>query len=184
MDLGVGPHRCRFPSRAVSRESGRCRLSRPGVPAAQHVRGSPTRQPRDHPPLRAGTFDVVATAHATGQAYGAFFTPDGLPLEQVVPFAIDISNCAARVSALPVDYVPPVVTVGASPSGRCPPPPRTRRPELGAPELGPRCRSGRPRGASPPRPSRRLFRLAFRRQGPRRSMRSSRARGPVVTVTP
>ena len=68
----------------------------------------------------AGTFDVVATAHVTGQAYGAFFTPDGVPLEQVVPFALDISNSATGVSALPVDYVPPVVTVGASPSGTLP----------------------------------------------------------------
>ncbi len=68
----------------------------------------------------AGTFDVVATAHVTGQAYGAFFTPDGVPLEQVVPFAIDISNSATGVSALPIDYVPPVVTVGASPSGTLP----------------------------------------------------------------
>ena len=68
----------------------------------------------------AGTFDVVATAHVTGQAYGAFFTPDGVPLEQVVPFALDISNSATGVSALPIDYVPPVVTVGASPSGTLP----------------------------------------------------------------
>ena len=68
----------------------------------------------------AGTFDVVVTAHVSGQAYGAFFTPAGDPYEQVVPFALDISNSATGVSALPIDYVPPVVTVGASPSGTLP----------------------------------------------------------------
>jgi hypothetical protein len=68
----------------------------------------------------AGTFDVLVTAHVTGQAYGAFFTPAGDPFEQVVPFALDISNSATGVSALPIDYVPPVVTVGASPSGTLP----------------------------------------------------------------
>lgn len=68
----------------------------------------------------AGTFDVVVTAHVSGQAYGAFFTPAGDPYEQVVPFALDISNRASGVSALPIEYVPPVVTVGASPSGTLP----------------------------------------------------------------
>ena len=68
----------------------------------------------------AGTFDVVVTAHVSGQAYGAFFTPAGDPYEQVVPFALDITNSATGVSALPIEYVPPVVTVGASPSGTLP----------------------------------------------------------------
>jgi hypothetical protein len=67
-----------------------------------------------------GTFDVTVTVHVTGQAYGAFFTPAGDPVEQVVPFAIDITNSASGVSALPVDYIAPVVTVGASPSGTLP----------------------------------------------------------------
>jgi len=67
-----------------------------------------------------GQFDVVATAHVTGQAYGAFFTPDGVPLERTVPFELDISNRASGVTALPIEYVPPVVTVGASPSGTLP----------------------------------------------------------------
>ena len=68
----------------------------------------------------AGTFDVTVTVHVTGQAYGAFFTPAGDPYEQVVPFAIDITNSATGVSALPIDYIAPVVTVGASPSGTLP----------------------------------------------------------------
>jgi hypothetical protein len=68
----------------------------------------------------AGTFDVVVSAHVSGQAYGAFFTPDGVPYEQVVPFALDISNRAFGVAALPIEYVPPVVRVGASPSGTLP----------------------------------------------------------------
>ena len=37
-----------------------------------------------------------------------------------MPFALDISNVASGVSALPIDYVPPVVTVGGSPSGTLP----------------------------------------------------------------
>ncbi len=67
-----------------------------------------------------GRFDVIVTARVTGQAYGAFFAPDGTPFEDVVPFALDISNRASGVSALPIEYVPPVVTVGGSPSGSLP----------------------------------------------------------------
>jgi hypothetical protein len=67
-----------------------------------------------------GTFDVIVTARVTGEAYGAFFTPAGVPYEEVVPFALDISNRASGVAALPIEYVPPVVTVGASPSGTLP----------------------------------------------------------------
>lgn len=67
----------------------------------------------------AGTFDVIVTARVSGQAYGAFFSPDGTPFEQVVPFALDISNHASG-TALPIEYVPPVVTAGASPSGTLP----------------------------------------------------------------
>lgn len=68
----------------------------------------------------AGQFEVIVTAHVTGDAYGAFFAPDGTPFEQVVPFALDISNVASGVAALPIDYIPPVVTVGGSPSGTLP----------------------------------------------------------------
>lgn len=68
----------------------------------------------------AGTFDVIVTARVTGQAYGAFFTPAGVPYEEIVPFALDISNRASGVAALPIEYVPPVVTVGGSPSGTLP----------------------------------------------------------------
>ena len=67
-----------------------------------------------------GQFDVVATAHVTGDAYAAFFAPDGTPLERLVPFALDISNRATGIAALAIDYIPPVVTVGASPSGTLP----------------------------------------------------------------
>jgi hypothetical protein len=65
----------------------------------------------------AGTFDAVVTAHISGQAYAAFFAPGGAPAERLVPFSVDISNSAAGISALPIEYVPPVVEVGASPSG-------------------------------------------------------------------
>jgi hypothetical protein len=68
----------------------------------------------------AGEFDVIVTARVTGEAYGAFFTPDGLPFEEVVPFELDISNRASGVSALPIEYVPPVVVPGGSPSGTMP----------------------------------------------------------------
>ncbi|MDA8201216.1 MAG: hypothetical protein M0Z49_00340 [Chloroflexi bacterium] len=67
-----------------------------------------------------GQFDVVATAHVSGDAYAAFFAPDGTPLERLVPFALDISNRATGIAALAIDYIPPVVTVGASPSGTLP----------------------------------------------------------------
>lgn len=65
----------------------------------------------------AGEFEVIVTARVTGEAYGAFFTPAGVPYEQVVPFELDISNRASGVSALPIEYVPPVVEPGGSPSG-------------------------------------------------------------------
>jgi hypothetical protein len=68
----------------------------------------------------AGEFEVIVTARVTGEAYGAFFTPDGTPFEDVVPFSLDISNRASGVSALPIEYLPPVVTPGGSPSGTLP----------------------------------------------------------------
>lgn len=67
-----------------------------------------------------GQFDVVATARVVGEAYGAFFGPSGQPFEEVVPFSLDISNRASGVAALPIEYVPPVVSVGGSPSGEVP----------------------------------------------------------------
>jgi len=67
----------------------------------------------------AGEFDVIVTARVVGEAYGAFFTPDGVPFEEVVPFELDISN-AASGTALPIEYVPPVVVPGGSPSGTMP----------------------------------------------------------------
>lgn len=68
----------------------------------------------------AGEFEVIVTARVTGEAYGAFFTPDGVPFEEVVPFELDISNRASGVAALPIEYVPPVVVPGGSPSGTMP----------------------------------------------------------------
>ncbi len=68
----------------------------------------------------AGEFEVVVTARVVGEAYGAFFTPDGVPYEEVVPFELDISNSASGVSALPIEYVPPIVSPGGSPSGTLP----------------------------------------------------------------
>jgi hypothetical protein len=68
----------------------------------------------------AGEFEVIVTARVTGEAYGAFFTPDGTPFEDVVPFSLDISNRASGVSALPSEYLPPVVSPGGSPSGTLP----------------------------------------------------------------
>jgi hypothetical protein len=67
----------------------------------------------------AGEFDVVVTARVTGEAYGAFFTSDGVPFEEVVPFELDISNLASGTT-LPIAYVPPVVVPGGSPSGTMP----------------------------------------------------------------
>jgi hypothetical protein len=67
----------------------------------------------------SGQFDVVVIAHVTGQAYGAFFAPNGTPYEQLVPFALNISNSASGIGA-PIEYVPPVVRVTGSPSGTLP----------------------------------------------------------------
>jgi hypothetical protein len=68
----------------------------------------------------AGEYEAIVTARVTGEAYGAFFAPDGTPYEEVVPFSLDISNRAPGIAGLPIEYVPPVVSVGASPSGVLP----------------------------------------------------------------
>lgn len=68
----------------------------------------------------AGGFTVAVTAHVAGRAYGAFLAPDGTPFETTVPFSVDITNSASGVTGLPIEYVPPVVTVGGSPSGTLP----------------------------------------------------------------
>ena len=65
----------------------------------------------------AGSFDAVVTARVSGEAYAAFFAPGGVPVERVIPWQLDITNSATGISALPIEYLPPVVEVGASPSG-------------------------------------------------------------------
>jgi hypothetical protein len=65
----------------------------------------------------AGSFDAVVTARVSGEAYAAFFAPGGEPVEQVIPWQLDITNSATGIIALPIEYLPPVVEVGASPSG-------------------------------------------------------------------
>ncbi len=40
---------------------------------------------------------MIVTARVTGEAYGAFYTPEGVPYEEVVPFELDISNSASGV---------------------------------------------------------------------------------------
>lgn len=77
----------------------------------------PERLAATHRYYQAGSFDAIVTAHISGQAYAAFFAPGGAPAERVIPFTVDISNRAAGISALPVEYAPPVVEVGAAPSG-------------------------------------------------------------------
>lgn len=79
--------------------------------------GSQERLSVQHRYAEAGSFDAVVTAHVSGQAYAAFFAPGGVPVERVIPWQLDITNSATGISALPIEYVPPVVEVGASPSG-------------------------------------------------------------------
>lgn len=68
----------------------------------------------------SGRFAVTVTAYVSGKAYGAFFAPDDVPYEAVVPFSIAISNARPGISGLPIEYVPPVVVAGGSPSGTMP----------------------------------------------------------------
>jgi len=70
-----------------------------------------------HRYAEAGSFDAVVTARVSGTAYAAFFAPRGVPVERVIPWQLDITNSARGISALPIEYVAPVVEVGASPSG-------------------------------------------------------------------
>ena len=79
--------------------------------------GNQERLSVQHRYAEAGSFDAVVTARVSGQAYAAFFAPGGLPVERVIPWQLDITNSATGISALPIEYVPPVVEVGASPSG-------------------------------------------------------------------
>ena len=68
----------------------------------------------------AGSFSVTVTAHVVGRAYAAFFAPDGTPYETTAPWTVDVTNAASGVSGLPIEYLPPVATVGGSPSGALP----------------------------------------------------------------
>jgi hypothetical protein len=79
--------------------------------------GNQERLSVQHRYAEAGSFDAVVTASVSGQAYAAFFAPGGVPVERVIPWQLDITNSATGISALPIEYVPPVVEVGASPSG-------------------------------------------------------------------
>lgn len=79
--------------------------------------GNQERLSVQHRYAEAGSFDAVVTAHVSGQAYAAFFAPGGVPVERVIPWQLDITNSATGISALPIEYVPPVVEVGGSPSG-------------------------------------------------------------------
>jgi len=79
--------------------------------------GNQERLAVQHRYVEAGSFDAVVTAHVSGEAYGAFFTPGGVPVERVIPWELDITNSATGISALPIEYVAPVVEVGASSSG-------------------------------------------------------------------
>ena len=79
--------------------------------------GNQERLSVQHRYAEAGSFDAVVTARVSGQAYAAFFAPGGIPVERVIPWQLDITNSATGISALPIEYVAPVVEVGASPSG-------------------------------------------------------------------
>jgi hypothetical protein len=79
--------------------------------------GNQERLSVQHRYAEAGSFDAVVTAHVSGQAYAAFFVPGGVPEERVIPWQLDITDSATGISALPIEYVAPVVEVGASPSG-------------------------------------------------------------------
>ena len=79
--------------------------------------GNQERLSAEHRYAEAGSFDAVVTARVSGQAYAAFFAPGGVPAERVIPWQLDITNSAIGISALAIEYVPPVVEVGASPSG-------------------------------------------------------------------
>jgi hypothetical protein len=79
--------------------------------------GNQERLSVQHRYAEAGSFDAVVTARVSGQAYAAFFAPGGVPVERVIPWQLDITNSATGISALPIEYVPPVIEVGASPSG-------------------------------------------------------------------
>ncbi len=79
--------------------------------------GNQERLLAQHRYAEAGSFDAIVTARVSGQAYAAFFTPGGVPVEGVIPWQLDITNSATGISALPIEYVPPVVEVGATPSG-------------------------------------------------------------------
>jgi hypothetical protein len=68
----------------------------------------------------AGEFSVTVTARVTGRAYAAFFAPNGTPYESTVGWSLDLTNAASGVSGLPIEYVAPVVTVAASPTGTLP----------------------------------------------------------------
>jgi hypothetical protein len=95
---------------------------------------APTRLETTHA-YGAGEFTVTVTARVTGRAYAAFFAPDGTPYETTVAWTVDITNAAAGVSGLPVEYVPPLVTPAGSPSGSLPDGPAAAADPVGHTEI-------------------------------------------------
>lgn len=91
-----------------------------GDGSVERFSADPSSQERlsvQHRYAEAGSFDAVVTARVRGQAYAAFFSPSGVPVERVIPWELDITNSATGITALPIEYVAPVVEVGAAPSG-------------------------------------------------------------------
>ena len=80
---------------------------------------APTRLATTHA-YGPGEFEVTVTARVTGRAFAAFFAPDGTPYETTIGWSVDITNAAAGVAGLPIEYVEPRVTPAGSPSGSLP----------------------------------------------------------------
>jgi len=63
----------------------------------------------------AGSFDVNVAAHMSGTVYGAKADASGNPYEVSAPFTLTLTNTAGT-SGAPIEYIPPVVTVGSDPT--------------------------------------------------------------------
>jgi hypothetical protein len=63
----------------------------------------------------AGSFEAQVAAHMRGTVYAAKANSSGAPYEVSAPFTLTLTN-SAGTSGAPIEYIPPVVTVGSDPT--------------------------------------------------------------------
>ena len=90
------------------------------APPAGSPRPRRTRTPLDRPRVWRRRVLGDRDRARDGSRVRRLLRPDGTPYESTVGWALDITNQASGVSGLPIEYVRPVASAAASPSGSLP----------------------------------------------------------------